>query len=252
MARWRDGEVARWRSGEMHFGTSALRHFGTSAPRHPGTPALRASPGTISGVERSVCVSAESATLVTRTAQGDREAFAALYRRHRPDVYRFAAHMTGTTAAVEDIVQDVFLAVFVQAQRFDQNKGDALAWLMGITRNHVRRWQHRRRWLSLTGFGDAVVPEPAVTSDPMAALTRAEDEARLSRALLQVPTRFREVIVLCDLQDFSYEDAARALGCAVGTVRSRLHRGRTRLAHALEHDRAALVCRPSPTGSPTL
>ena len=67
----------------------------------------------------------------------------------------------------------------------------------------------------------------------MADLTGQRREAALARALHDLPARYREAIVLCDLQELSYETAAAALGCAIGTVRSRLHRGRARLSRAL-------------------
>ncbi len=171
------------------------------------------------------------AALVARVQAGDREAFADLYRRHRPDVYRFAAHMTGQASAADDIVQDVFLSVIREIRRFEAGRGTLLAWLLGITRNHVRRWQHRRRWLAITG-GDDDAPG-AIDADPMTTLSRQEDEAALKRALTEIPARYREVIVLCDLQELPYETAAGVLRVPVGTVRSRLHRGRARLARAL-------------------
>jgi RNA polymerase sigma-70 factor (ECF subfamily) len=168
---------------------------------------------------------------ITAMREGDRDAFAACYRRFRPDVYRFAAHMTGSAATAEDIVQDVFLAVIRDIRRFDPGRGSLLGWLLGITRNHVRRWQHRRRWLTLTGGDEGTLG--VVDEDPAVALSRQQTEAALTRALTNIPARYREVIVLCDLQELPYEAAAEVLHVPVGTVRSRLHRGRARLAQAL-------------------
>lgn len=178
---------------------------------------------------------------IARIAAGDRAAFAALYRRYRPDVYRFVAHMTGVSAVAEDIVQDVFLDVMQQAHRYDPSRGGVAGWLIGIARNHVRRWQHRRRWHSLTGLG---TDEAAwVPPDALDAVTRAQDEMALEQALLDLPARYREVIVLCDLQELPYDQAAAVLRCKVGTIRSRLHRGRARLARALKTNRSPMACR---------
>lgn len=163
--------------------------------------------------------------------EGDRDAFAACYRRFRPDVYRFAAHMTGSAATADDIVQDVFLSVIRDIRRFDPARGSLQGWLLGITRNHVRRWHQRRRWLALTGGDEGAVG--TVDEDPAVALSRQQDEAALRRALTDIPARYREVIVLCDLQELPYEAAAQALRVPIGTVRSRLHRGRARLARTL-------------------
>jgi len=168
--------------------------------------------------------------LLERIAAGDREAFALLYRECRPDVYRFAVHMCGSPAQAEDIVQDVFVAVIEAAASYRPGQSGVLPWLLGIARNHVRRWRHRRRVLPLPEDGTDDGRRLAAETDPVGELTRQRQETALARALLALPPRYREVIVLCDLQELSYETAASALGCAIGTVRSRLHRGRARLA----------------------
>src|SRR5436190_6259483 len=87
--------------------------------------------------------------LIARIATGDREAFALLYRRRRPDVYRFAVHMCGSPPLAEDVVQDVFVAVMQQAGRYRPGRSGLLAWLLGIARNHVRRSRGRAPALRL-------------------------------------------------------------------------------------------------------
>jgi RNA polymerase sigma-70 factor, ECF subfamily len=171
--------------------------------------------------------------LIARIAEGDREAFGELYRLCRPDVYRFAAHMSGSPVVAEDVVQDVFMAVIRDVDRYRPGRSGVLPWLLGIAHNHVRRWKHRRVFSPLPMDESPAGRRLAAETDPVGELARREHEAELTRALLALPARYREVIVLCDLQEFSYESAAGALGCAVGTVRSRLHRGRARLARAL-------------------
>jgi RNA polymerase sigma-70 factor (ECF subfamily) len=169
--------------------------------------------------------------LLPRIAAGDRNAFAALFRRRQGDVYRFALHMTGSAAMAEDVTQDVFIAVMGDAGRFDPGRGSVTAWLCGVARNHARRRLERERTGEPIGdanydFGHVL----AVTPDPLADLTHAERLETLRRSVLSLPARYREVVVLCDLQDMTYADAAAALDCAIGTVRSRLHRGRALLA----------------------
>jgi RNA polymerase sigma-70 factor (ECF subfamily) len=172
--------------------------------------------------------------LLSRMTRGDRDAFAALYRRRRPDVYRFALHMRGSPARAEDIVQDVFLAVIHEAERYAPERATVLAWLLGIARNHVKRALHRdRRIVSLDAEESASIERLASGGDPLSELEHRRDIALVHRALLTLPVRYREVVVLCDLRELSYGDAAAALKCAVGTVRSRLHRGRTLLARRL-------------------
>jgi RNA polymerase sigma-70 factor (ECF subfamily) len=169
--------------------------------------------------------------LMAAIAGGDARAFARLFRRRQGDVYRFALHMTASPAAAEDITQDVFLAVMRDAGRFEPRKGSAAAWLCGIARNMTRRRFEREREVPLNeGEGATESELPPVVEDPLGDLARAERVETLKRAVLSLPLRYREVIVLCDLQEISYAETAAALGCAVGTVRSRLHRGRALLA----------------------
>jgi RNA polymerase sigma-70 factor (ECF subfamily) len=168
--------------------------------------------------------------LVARVAGGDAIAFTALFRRRQTDVYRVALLMTGAASAAEDVTQDVFLAVMHDAKRFEAGRASVAAWLCGIARNHARRRLDRdRRTVQLSERPESTEPVGAVHPDPLGDLSNAQEIEALRRAVLSLPVRYREVVVLCDLQDLSYEDAASALECAVGTVRSRLHRGRALL-----------------------
>jgi RNA polymerase sigma-70 factor (ECF subfamily) len=174
------------------------------------------------------------AELVRRTAEGDANAFAALYRRKRADVYRFALHMTADTAVAEDVVQDVFMVVMQDAGRFEPGRGAVTSWLCGIAKNQLRQRLARDRRLEPLAHDEEPSAEAAgQATDALGALIRVEQVESLRRAILSLPLRYREVVVLCDLQELSYLDAADALSCAVGTVRSRLHRGRALLAAKL-------------------
>jgi RNA polymerase sigma-70 factor, ECF subfamily len=171
--------------------------------------------------------------LIGRVAAGDAEAFALLFRRCRGQVYRFALHMTASPSIAEDVTQEVFLAVMSDAGRYDAARASVAAWLCGIARNQVRRRAERDRLLQPLGDGDedeSVEAMLAPDADTLGDLTRAESIVALREAVLTLPVRYREAVVLCDLQEMSYADASSALGCAVGTVRSRLHRGRALLA----------------------
>jgi len=164
--------------------------------------------------------------LMQRTAAGDREAFATLYHRHHAMVYRFARLMTGSDSAAEDIVQEVFLVVMRDASRYDPARSALSSYLYGVARHHTRRRLARDR--QFVGFESAAadVAEPIADGDVTATLERRQTLLQLRRAIVSLPRRYREVIVLCDLQDVSYSDASTVLGCAIGTVRSRLHRAR--------------------------
>src|SRR4051794_30408208 len=170
--------------------------------------------------------------LIAAVAAGGREAFAALYRRRRPDGYRFALHMTGAPAAADDVAQEVFLAVIREAGRYTPGRSGVVPWLLGIARNHALRRITERRHDPLP----EAEREPATTSDPVDAMARDEDVAALRAALADLPVVYREAVVLCDLQELSYQDAAGAAACAIGTIRSRLHRGRALLAERLRKE----------------
>jgi RNA polymerase sigma-70 factor, ECF subfamily len=169
--------------------------------------------------------------LMAAVVAGDREAYGTLYRRRRPDVYRFAVHMTGSASLAEDIAQDVFLAVIRDARRYIPGLSGVVPWLLGIARNFVRRRLAERRMdpLDAQTRGAAVM----VAADIAESMQREQEIAALRRALAALSTSYREVVVLCELQEMSYAEASQVIGCAIGTVRSRLHRGRALLARAM-------------------
>ena len=182
-------------------------------------------------MEAAHCDSLSDPDLVTRLGNGDQQALVGLFRRRRVEVYRFALHMTGLEATAEDVTQEVFITVMREAARYDASRGTVIAWLLGIARNLVRRRFERERFvqpLDLSAHDHA-----PVECDPLLDLARAERIALIRRAVMSLPPRYREVVLLCDLQELSYADTAGALGCAVGTVRSRLHRARALLATKL-------------------
>jgi RNA polymerase sigma-70 factor (ECF subfamily) len=181
--------------------------------------------------------------LIAAVAAGDREAFGALYGRRRPDVYRFALHMTGVPAAAEDVAQDVFMTVIHEAARYTPGRSGVVPWLLGIARNHARRRLSARRLEPMPESG----AEPGVIVDPGDGIARGQEVEALRRALGSLPVPYREAVVLCDLQELSYQDAAVAAGCAIGTVRSRLHRGRQILAAKMRRERRAFAGWPAPS-----
>ena len=144
----------------------------------------------------------------------------------------------------DDVTQDVFMAVIRDAARYRPDQADVVPWLLGIARNHVRRAMRQRPTVTLPDDDSETNRTLAIDADPLAALARRQDVVALRRAVLDLPVKFREAIVLCDLQELSYADAAVSLGCAIGTVRSRLHRGRALLASRLRAADEAQVRTP--------
>jgi RNA polymerase sigma-70 factor (ECF subfamily) len=173
---------------------------------------------------------------------GDEEAFAQLYRRRHPGIYRFALQMCGSPTVAEDVTQEVFLFLMRETQAFDPTRGSLSAFLMGVARNHVlRRLRGDLGMISLSDdFQDeATYDQVVIGVGPLEDLTRAETIESVRRAVLSLPPKYREVVVLCDLQEMSYVETAEVLGCAIGTVRSRLHRARSLLLEKLRPPKEA-------------
>jgi RNA polymerase sigma-70 factor (ECF subfamily) len=168
---------------------------------------------------------------------GDEEAFAALYRRRQRAIYRFAFQMCGSQAVAEDVMQEVFMVLMREGHTFDPARGSLNAFLMGVARNHVLRRLRRERFyvaIEEDSASDVNKKHAALTNaGPLDELSRTETIELVRGAVLVLPERYREVVVLCDLEEMSYVEAAEILGCAVGTVRSRLHRGRALLIEKL-------------------
>jgi len=168
---------------------------------------------------------------------GDEEAFRTIYSRLQGQAFRFALHMTGSRTLAEDAVQETFLALIHKSEGFDAVKGSLAAFVLGIVRNCVlRRLKQEAAFVSVAGSeaeaGDA--REPAADSNPLTELGRSETVKRVRDAVLSLPLHYREVVVLCELEEKSYEEAAQSLGCSPGTVRSRLHRARALLLTKLK------------------
>jgi RNA polymerase sigma-70 factor (ECF subfamily) len=176
--------------------------------------------------------------LLRRMQDGDEGAFLQLYRRRQGAIYRFALHMSGSQQVAEDVTQDVFLALMREPGKFEPQRGSLAAYLYGIARNrvlhHLKQGSLQVPLASGEGVDGRIPPEPSVpVPDLLDDLTRQEDIKRLRRAVLALPALYREVVVLCDLNELDYAEAAASLGCAVGTVRSRLHRARSLLLKKL-------------------
>ncbi len=161
---------------------------------------------------------------------GDEKAFLEFYRRHQGVVYRFALQMSGKTEIAEEVTQEVFMVLMASGARYDAERGSVAAYLYGIARNIVLRALERERpYMTTLEEVESVYVEGDVLGD----LARNERVETLRKAVLALPPAYREVVVLCDLHERDYAEAATALGCAIGTVRSRLHRARALLAEKM-------------------
>lgn len=162
----------------------------------------------------------------------DAARFTEIYRQHSLSIYRFALHMSGSATVAEEVTQETFLMLIHRPGVFDPARGNLAAFLYGVARNFVRQHLDRDRRFEPV---DSEVDAPfASCEDILGDLTRREDIQAVQDAVLALPPKYREVVVLCDLQEMSYEAAAELLECVVGTVRSRLHRARNLLTAKLQ------------------
>jgi len=153
-----------------------------------------------------------------------------LYDRRQGGIYRYALQMCGRPEVAEEIVQEVFITLARELGRYDAARGSVAGYLLGIARNLVLRWLTRDR--SQVGLDDAdAVPAPG---GPLEVVLRSESDEAVRCAVLALPESYREAVVLCDLQELSYAEASEVMGCPVGTVRSKLSRGRDLLAQKLQ------------------
>jgi RNA polymerase sigma-70 factor (ECF subfamily) len=182
-------------------------------------------PAMIEQVDQDDAPARTDQALVERARHGEREAFALLYSRHQASVYQFARALTGSGSLAEDVVQDSFLVLMRDLGRYDDTRGSLRTYLFGIARNLARaKTRSVRRLLSLEEKDDW-----AAFDDPTAALAASEDMNHLRQCLNAMPIAYREVLVLCHLHEMDYAEAAVVLSIPIGTVRSRLHRGRQML-----------------------
>jgi RNA polymerase sigma-70 factor, ECF subfamily len=174
--------------------------------------------------------------LLARMKQGDEEAFAALYRRHKDGVYRLALLYSGSAAVAADVTQDAFVHFLTHTAQYDPTRGTLGAWLCGVARNMARKaagW--REEATDPAELSDDAMPHEAqIDRDtPEARLLRAEAAEEVRRALASIAPHYRDVLILCELSELSYAEAAQVCNIDIGTVRSRLSRARSQLATRL-------------------
>ena len=173
-------------------------------------------------------------TLLARLRQGDEDAFAALYRKHRDAVYRYALLRTGSAASAADVTQEAFLHLITRPEQYDPARGSIAAWLCGVARNLARRETQGREDATDPGdFEDESANAQVDACTPVERLLADEAAEQVRAALAAVAPHYRDVLILCELSEMSYAEAAQVCGIDIGTVRSRLSRGRAQLADRL-------------------
>ena len=170
------------------------------------------------------------AVLVARAAAGDVAALDVLYRREAAPVYRYALALCGNAAWAADATQEAFVALATRSASFDAGRGAVGAWLAGVARHALAAmWREGRLEEPLPEDDEGLAGEMS----PESLLVQAQDSAAVWAALRGLAAPFREVLVLVDLQERPYAEAAQIAGIQVNTLRTRLHRGRSKLAALL-------------------
>ena len=172
--------------------------------------------------------------LYRRMKAGDKAALVELYERREPGLYRYALHMSGSRVVAEEVAHEIFFRLIGPGVKFDPRLGSLEAYLHGVARNLLR------------GIARIAQREPELTEvkataehDLLKGLIDDEMTAALHLALQDLTPEYRDAVVLCDLEERSYEDAAKLMDCPIGTVRSRLHRARGLLASKLKRFKTA-------------
>ena len=162
---------------------------------------------------------------------GEERGFTSLYKRHQASVYRFSLQISGRPHLAEDVTQETFLVLIRAPHRYQPERGPLLLYLFGIARKLA--WKSMRRERFSSTLDDDYV-QPVWLPDLAGDLERKREAMQLTGVILSLPRKYREIAVLCALQELSYEEAATVVGCSVGTVRSRLHRAKDLLVRKLK------------------
>ncbi|GAA2120011.1 RNA polymerase sigma factor SigE [Nocardioides bigeumensis] len=157
-----------------------------------------------------------------------------IVERHSDRVYRLAYRLTGNRADAEDLTQEVFVRVFRSLDSY--TPGTFEGWLHRITTNLFLDQARRRQRIRFDALSDERAARlRSASPEPHIAVADHTFDDDVERALASLPPDFRAAVVLCDVEGLSYEEIAEVMDAKLGTVRSRIHRGRAMLRAALAH-----------------
>jgi RNA polymerase sigma-70 factor, ECF subfamily len=181
------------------------------------------------------------AELVKGCLAGDHNAWEAIVRQHNQRVYNLAYRFTGRFDEAEDLTQEIFLKVYRTLNSYRSESGAFVTWIVRVGRNHLidhyRKFKTERTHTDpLEADYDKAEENPARYSSPAQALEQRELSERIHRALLRISEDLREAVILRDLEELTYEEIADILKLPLGTVKSRINRGRAELAKLLIKD----------------
>lgn len=212
-------------SKSMTFDEEEFRNAATAAPAASARPYIESD-------------------LVEKLKAHDAAAFDTLIERYSGDIYALLYRLTENAEDAADLTQDTFLNALRSVGKFRGDSG-LKTWLFRIaineSRNRFRWWKRRRREKTISidasiGDTDMLVSDTLAdrSLSPEDEVLRQERQSALRMALLDLPTNFREAVILCDIEGLSYEETAHALDVSLGTVKSRISRGRDELRRILK------------------
>lgn len=176
--------------------------------------------------------------LLRLTHAGRADAFTALYRRHQGPLYRYALMRCGSADTAADVVQEAFMGLLTKRFGFDPLRGQLQHFLFGVARNVILKLEEpRRRQVALPEpdeDGELELDLACEGAEPLARLLSNEAAEEVRRALSLLPAHYRDVVILFELHELSYQEIAAVCQVDIGTVRSRLSRGRAALAKRLQ------------------
>lgn len=176
--------------------------------------------------------------LIERCLAGDDSAWAALLQGHMRKIYNLCYRFTGRPSESEDLTQEVFVKIFQTLKTFDAAQGSFPTWLNRVARNHLvdhyRRTKKDRMTSSIEDEAGGFEDKPGPTAGAVEHVEARERKELLQQGLEKLSPDLREAVVLRDLQDLDYAEVAQVLGVPVGTVKSRINRGRLELARVLK------------------
>ena len=187
---------------------------------------------------------ASDTELLRQMRAGTAAAFQALYRRHQGPLFRFAAMRTGSPDTAADVVQDVFMGLLTDSLRFDPLRGALPNFLFGVARKLILKHEYprlREQSLPDDEHGEES-GEGSDADEPLGRLLSDELAEEVRRAIALLPPHYRDVVILYELHDLSYLDIAVICQIDLGTVRSRLSRGRAAMARRLAAHRPDTIC----------
>jgi RNA polymerase sigma-70 factor (ECF subfamily) len=188
-------------------------------------------------------------TLIDRCLKGDQSAWTAIVGQYRRKVFNVAYKFVGRHDEAEDLTQDIFFKIFKSLDSFDR-RANFQTWLISVSRNlcidHYRSVRKERETID-RGVDAADLSPASPSVSPIAALEQRDRVALLRQALCGLPETLRTAVLMRDIQELSYQEIADKLGLPEGTVKSRINRGRTELAHQIRRLRGQDF---SPTGTP--